>query len=327
MIPAIVNAVLIPPALALAVSAAAIALLVRTRAGTLALDLPNQRSLHLVPTPRLGGIGIIAGVAAAWLYAGFELSTPFILALVLLIGISLLDDLHGVAVQWRFIVHLAGAALGISAAMHAQEPWLLVLAVVATTWMINLYNFMDGSDGLAGGMAAIGFGAYGLAALIAGDFSFATVNLSIAASALGFLLFNFPPARVFMGDAGAIPLGFLAAFLDITGTLRHDWQAWFGVVVFSPFIIDASVTLCRRLMRRAKVWQAHKEHYYQRLVESGWGHRKTALAEYALMLVCGGAAIAGTRLEASAQAALIACVGLGYAALIIALERKLPRHA
>lgn len=324
MIPALVNAVLVPPALALAVSAATIALLVRSRAGTLALDLPNQRSLHVVPTPRLGGIGIIAGVTAAWLYAGFAISTPFIVTLVLLIGISLLDDLHGVAVQWRFIVHLASAALGVSAVLHAQEPWLLLVAIVATAWMINLYNFMDGSDGLAGGMAVIGFGAYGLGALIAGDFSFAAVNLSVAAAALGFVLFNFPPARIFMGDAGAIPLGFLAATMNIAGAVRGDWPAWLGVVVFSPFIVDASVTLFKRMMRRARIWQAHREHYYQRLVQSGWGHRKTALAEFGLMLGCGGVAMVGTRLDAGGQTALVAIVGLLYAALIYALERTLP---
>jgi UDP-N-acetylmuramyl pentapeptide phosphotransferase/UDP-N-acetylglucosamine-1-phosphate transferase len=324
---AIVNALLIPPALALAISASTIVLLMHSRASTLALDFPNPRSLHLVPMPRLGGIGIIAGVAGAWLYAGFETSLSLILTLVLLIAISLLDDIFGVAVQWRFLVHLAGASLGISAVLHVHQPWLLLLAAIATAWMINLFNFMDGSDGLAGGMAVIGFGAYGLAALAAGDFSFAAINLSIAASALGFLMFNFPPARVFMGDAGAIPLGFLAAIMNISGAERSDWPAWLGLVVFSPFIVDASVTLCRRLSKRAKVWQAHKEHYYQRLVQSGWGHRKTALAEYALMLICGVAAVAGTRLEAPAQAGLVAGFGLGYAALIYALERTLPRLA
>ncbi len=318
---------LVPPALALAVSSAIIAVLIRTRAASLALDLPNQRSLHVTPTPRLGGVGIIAGIAAGWLYAGFVTQPQLIVTLLLLITISLLDDLRGVAVKWRLLVHLASASLGVVTLLHAQPPWLIVVTILATTWMINLYNFMDGSDGLAGGMAVIGFGTYGLAALIAGDFSFAAVNLTIAASALGFVLFNFPPARVFMGDAGAIPLGFLAAVMDIVGTLRGDWPAWFGLIVFSPFVVDATVTLFRRLMRRARVWQAHREHYYQRLVQCGWGHRKTALAEYALMVFCGGIAIAGTRLDAAAQTSLVAGTGLAYAALIIALERSLARNA
>src|SRR5262249_53435950 len=154
--------------------------------------------------------------------------------------------------------------------------WAVLAAGVATAWMINLYNFMDGSDGLAGGMAAIGFGCYGIAALAGGDYLCATINLVVAASALGFLCFNFSPARLFMGDVGSVSLGFLAAVLDVVGWLRGDWPVWFGIVVFSPFIVDATVTLFKRALRGARVWEAHREHYYQRLVQSGWGHRKTA---------------------------------------------------
>ena len=324
LIPAIVNTLLVPPALALAVSIATVAVLMGTRAATFALDRPNQRSLHVTPTPRLGGIGIIAGAVAGWLYSGFAVGAGVVVALLVLIGISLADDVYGVAVHWRFIAYLTGAAIGVAAILTAGEAWQIVLAVLATAWMINLYNFMDGSDGRAGGMATIGFGTYGIGALVAGDFSFAAVNLSIAAAALGFLLFNFPPARIFMGDAGAIPLGFLAAIMNIAGAQRGDWPVWLGVVVFSPFIVDASVTLVARARRRARVWQAHKEHYYQRLVQNGWGHRRTALAEYALMTACAAAALAGMQLGSAAQAALLAGVGLAYAALVYALERNLP---
>jgi UDP-N-acetylmuramyl pentapeptide phosphotransferase/UDP-N-acetylglucosamine-1-phosphate transferase len=97
------------------------------------------------------------------------------------------------------------------------------------------------------------------------------------------LLFNFDPARIFMGDVGSIPLGFLAASLGLVGIQREVWPLWFPVLVFAPFIVDATVTLLRRAWRREKIWQAHREHYYQRLVQSGWSHRKLALHEYALM--------------------------------------------
>ena len=93
-----------------------------------------------------------------------------------------------------------------------------------------------------------------------------------------------PPAKIFMGDAGSIPFGFLAATLDIHGALAGLWSWWFGLLVFSPFIVDATVTLIRRLARRERIWIAHREHYYQRLILSGWSHRKTVCSYYLLML-------------------------------------------
>jgi UDP-N-acetylmuramyl pentapeptide phosphotransferase/UDP-N-acetylglucosamine-1-phosphate transferase len=321
LIPAFVNDIVMPPLIALIVSGALVAFLIRSRMASLALDHPNKRSLHSAPTPRLGGIGIIGGVAAAWLYAMPNFDMRLLIAIALLTGVSLIDDLRGVGVAVRMLIHLASAALAITAMLPGGEWWGITFAVIATTWMINLYNFMDGMDGLAGGMTVIGFGGYGVAALAGGDFSFAAINLSIAMAALGFLLFNFPPARVFMGDVGAIPLGLLAAIFNLAGWQRGIWPWWLGIVIFSPFIVDASLTLCKRLLRREKVWQAHREHYYQRLVKHGWGHRKTALAEYALMLSCNLVAIGGMQLEHSLQLALLGSVALTYAILAVVLER------
>jgi UDP-N-acetylmuramyl pentapeptide phosphotransferase/UDP-N-acetylglucosamine-1-phosphate transferase len=327
LIGALLNALLVPPLVALLVSAAVIALLARTRAASLVLDHPNQRSLHAQPTLRVGGIGILAGIAVGWSLLSLPFDARLLAALATLAAISLLDDLWSVPVVWRLAVHLAAAALAMTALLQpAYGLWAVVLAALFATWMINLYNFMDGSDGLAGGMAVIGFGIYGVAALIGGDYLFAAVNAVVAGAALGFLWFNFPPARVFMGDAGAIPLGYLAAVLDVMGWLRGDWPLWFGAVVFSPFIVDASVTLCKRAARGARVWQAHREHYFQRLVQAGWGHRKTALAEYALMAACGAASLATARYEAL-QVPLGVAVLLVYVVLIFALERAVPRHA
>jgi UDP-N-acetylmuramyl pentapeptide phosphotransferase/UDP-N-acetylglucosamine-1-phosphate transferase len=314
----------IPPLIAMAISVTVIAVLLRSRAAALALDHPNARSLHATPTPRLGGVGIIAGIGAAWGYASSSINAVVLVALGLLVAISLLDDLKNIGAGWRMAAHLASAALASATVLQGQAPGLIALSAVAIAWMINLYNFMDGSDGLAGGMAVIGFGTYGIAAYLAGDISFAVANFAVAASALGFLLFNFPPARIFMGDVGAIPLGGLAAIFNLMGWLRGDWPVWFGIIVFSPFIVDASCTLIKRIARRAKVWQAHREHYYQRLIQHGWGHRKTALAEYTLMLACAGAALVSAKAEFVVQVCVVSAIALAYVAVIYALERALP---
>jgi len=261
------------------------------RRGRLPMDHPNERSLHVTPTPRIGGLGILAGVgvAAGWL-AGAELLQPVLLAAFALAAVSVLDDVRGLPVALRFLAHLVAAvacllALGLSG-------WALLAGTLAVVWMTNLYNFMDGSDGLAGGMAAIGFGGMALAAWLGDALGLAALCAAIAAAALAFLRFNFPPARVFMGDAGSIPLGFMAATLGIVGAMQHVWPWLFPLLMFSPFIVDASVTLIRRALRGEKVWRAHRSHYYQRVLLLGASHRQLALAAYALMLGAAALAIA-----------------------------------
>jgi UDP-N-acetylmuramyl pentapeptide phosphotransferase/UDP-N-acetylglucosamine-1-phosphate transferase len=202
----------------------------------------------------------------------------------------------------------------------------LMLLALALGWMTNLYNFMDGADGLAGGMALIGFGVYALAAVLGGDPTFAQLNLCIAAAAAGFLLFNFPPARVFMGDAGSIPLGFLAGAFGLQGWSQGLWPLWFPLVVFGPFVADASVTLVRRALRGERVWQAHRSHYYQRLILLGWSHRRTALAEYALMVGGGLTALLVARQAAGVQ--MLALIGLACVYLLGAwmVDTRWRRH-
>jgi len=296
--------------------------LLRSRLSFIALDRPNPRSLHEAPIPRTGGLGLHAGVLLALGIISPRLPTPLWIAFAVLLLVSFFDDLRGIPALWRFILHVAVSVL-FSAAILAGEYGILTVAVaaLAIAWMANLYNFMDGSDGLAGGMALIGFSFYGAAAWFAGSTEFALVNFSIAAAAAAFLVFNFHPARIFLGDAGSVPLGFLAGSLGLIGWLQRDWTWWFPVLVFSPFIVDASVTLARRLLRREKVWQAHRDHYYQRLVQLGWGHRKTALAEYVLMLVCGVLALAMLAAPAPMQAGLLAAAAAGYLAMLAAIER------
>lgn len=276
------------PFLAFFVSASLLAWLLRSgRAHRWALDQPNHRSLHTAPTPRVGGLGIVAGILLTTILLGQGLLAGLLL---LLAAVSWFDDRGHVLILVRLGTQFL--AIIIWVVVQVPEGWLLaVAAVFALVWMANLYNFMDGSDGLAGGMAVFGFGAYGLAAWLTGDGALTLLASSVVAAALGFLCLNFPPARVFMGDAGSVPLGFLAGAIGLTGWLQYAWPVWFPLLAFSPFVVDASATLMKRVLRRERFWQAHRDHYYQRLVRMGWSHRRLALVEYALMGACGGSAL------------------------------------
>lgn len=252
------------------------------RRHVLPMDHPNARSLHATPTPRIGGLGIMAGVTVAGLWLGNAALLPILLAAMALAGLSLADDVRGLPVYVRFLAHFVAAvvcllALGLSG-------WSLLAATLAVVWMTNLFNFMDGADGLAGGMAIIGFGALALAAWLGDAPGLAAFCAALAATALAFLRFNFPPARLFMGDAGSIPLGFMAATLGILGARQGVWPWLFPLIVFSPFIVDATATLAQRAWRGEKVWRAHRSHYYQRVVLLGASHGQLALAAWVLML-------------------------------------------
>jgi len=195
------------------------------------------------------------------------------------------------------------------------------MLLIAMVWMVNLYNFMDGSDGLAGGMAIFGFSAYGIAAYYGLDIRLAMMNAIIVFASLAFLLFNFNPARIFMGDSGSIPLGFLAAALGLVGYQRGLWPYWFPIIVFSPFIVDATLTLLKRLLHGEKIWHAHRSHYYQRLVQMGLGHRKTAIFEYCLMAFMAASAILGLYHSAIVTALFVCWIAI-YGLIIWIINHK-----
>jgi UDP-N-acetylmuramyl pentapeptide phosphotransferase/UDP-N-acetylglucosamine-1-phosphate transferase len=288
----------------------------------LAIDEPNARSLHVVPTPRVGGLVLVPAALAGWLAA-----SPALLPLAMLAGglslLSYVDDRHDLPVVLRFGAHLAAAAIAASLLLPAAPWWWVALAMLAIGWLTNLYNFMDGADGLAGGMAVAGFGACAAAAFLAGVPSLAVPALMIAAAAAGFLIVNFPPAKVFMGDAGSIPLGFLAGALGLAGIAQAVWPWWFPLLAFAPFVVDATVTLIRRGLRGEKVWRAHREHAYQKLVRSGWSHRRLLAAEWTLMAA--GAVAAVALRETAATGLLLACVAIVYAVLLAAVEIRWRR--
>jgi UDP-GlcNAc:undecaprenyl-phosphate GlcNAc-1-phosphate transferase len=295
-------------------------ILLSSKVGREIQDVPNERSLHDAPIPRIGGVGLMAGVFCGWALIFKSLAWWVVLPVIILFVVSLLDDVHGLPVRRRLLAHFAAAAmLVIGCGVLWQNALLALLVLLYAVWMTNLYNFMDGSDGLAGGMAFFGFSMYGVAALMHGDDAQAMLNFSVGAAALGFLYYNVHPARVFLGDAGSIPLGFLSAAMGVRGWQSGLWPAWFPLLVFSPFIMDASVTLLKRALCGKKIWQAHREHYYQRLIQLGHGHRNTALLEYLLMFASGASAVWAMRQPQLPWLLFLAWGGI-YAALMLALD-------
>ncbi|MGQ0545791.1 MAG: glycosyl transferase [Betaproteobacteria bacterium] len=305
-------------------AAFAAARLLVSRFGAFALDRPNERSLHARPVPRTGGIAVLLGAGVSLGFGATALWLPLALALALA-AISLADDMRGVPTGVRLAAHLAAAGLVCWYYLSPMHPLQLALLVVAAAWLINVYNFMDGSDGLAGGMSVIGFGAYAVAAQLGGHAALAAASTALAAAAAAFLLHNFNPARIFLGDVGSIPLGFLAGALGVVGWRDDLWPLWFPVLVFAPFLGDATLTLLKRLVRGERVWRPHKEHYYQRMVRMGLGHRRTAWIGYATMALCAAAALLGRREPPVVQAAAFAAAAAVLALLAVWVDVRWAR--
>jgi UDP-N-acetylmuramyl pentapeptide phosphotransferase/UDP-N-acetylglucosamine-1-phosphate transferase len=333
------------PLCAAGLAAAAARWLSRRPRGTGAfLDHPNERSLHSVAVPRSGGLAVLAGIMAALALVWSGGFAPAVLAWITVAAVpvaavSLLDDLGEVSRRLRFVVHLgaglilaAGGLVWRSAGLPGMDwvfpvPLAWLLTVFYVVWMINLYNFMDGMDGFAGGMALFGFGALAALGWVGGDPAFALVAACTAAAAAGFLTSNFPPARLFLGDVGSSVLGLLAAALSLWGANRGLFAPWVAWLAFSPFIVDATWTLARRLLRGERVWEAHREHHYQRLVLAGWGHRKTVLRAYVVMAAAAACAVAAPRLSETDQWLLILAWAVIYVLIHVRVrlaERRLP---
>ena len=312
---------LIVAAMAAALSSGVIVLLLMRLRVT--LDTPNDRSLHDSPTPRSGGLGILAGtLLGAMISIGVK--EPAIWIALGLALLSFADDRINLPVAFRLAGHLVAAAV-FTVLLGSGMPILLwPVLVLGLCWMTNLYNFMDGADGLAGGMTLIGFAAYGITAGLQGHVEIGVLSMCVASAAAGFLVFNFPPARIFMGDVGSIPIGFLAGSIGLLGWREGAWPLIFPLIVFAPFIVDATVTLTKRSIRRERVWNAHREHYYQRLILGGWSHRRAAIAEYLLMIVCAVAGLLATFVDFVAQVSIVAILMLVLIVLTAMIDRRWP---
>ncbi len=249
------------------------------------LDVPNARSSHTRPTPRVGGVGLVAGVAAGQAAASALGSPTLEHAVVLasgaliLVAISVVDDLRSLPALVRLAAQtgIAGVVVWQAApAAGAGGQWPIWIALLTGGWivgLVNAYNFMDGIDGIAGGQAIVAAAAWSAVGVATGDAAVAVAALTIGAGCAAFLVFNAPPATVFMGDGGSAFLGFVFAVLPLGGS-RPFWSIAAAACFVWPFLFDTAVTLLRRLGRGENVLQAHRSHLYQRLTSTGLSHAR-----------------------------------------------------
>ena len=245
------------------------------------LDHPNERSSHKIPTPRGGGWGIMLALLPAmaligWIVGSFDRVLPAFAGAVGLMAISWMDDRRSLPPLLRFGAQIAAVAIGLTA-LTSESPvfqgwlpfWLdRVAAAVCWLWFVNLFNFMDGIDGIAGAEAVAVAAGYALVAAVAGAGNpLEQLALVVAAATAGYLYWNWHPARVFMGDTGSIALGFLLGWLMIDLACRGLWAA--AGILPLYFIADATLTLLKRLARGERLWQPHRQHAYQRAVLGG----------------------------------------------------------
>lgn len=302
-------------ALAASLAATLAALMALRRFGV--LDRPNERSSHRRPVPRGGGIGfvlVIVVALAVLVAAGDAAATAAVIGGLLLVGaISFADDLF--RLPWMVRLAVQAAAIGVALTALPTEPILAaglpvildrLLIGLAWLWFLNLFNFMDGIDGLAASEAAlIGIGVVLLAAIAPDAGLAATEAAVIAGAALGFLAFNWPPAKLFMGDVGSASLGFILGWLLIDLAAKGYVAA--ALILPMVFVIDATTTVIARAIRRRPLWLAHRDHAYQAAVDRGLSHRAVVgLVVLADVAPIGLAAMA----DASPVLAVIAAAGL-----------------
>jgi UDP-N-acetylmuramyl pentapeptide phosphotransferase/UDP-N-acetylglucosamine-1-phosphate transferase len=241
----------------------------------------NERSSHTIPTPRGGGYAFVMVTSIfslIWLHIGTASTHQTFLVTLTLCSLFIaylgwLDDKHTISAKLRLICHILAAALCTITLPSLLEDILPLwaektLIILAWVWFINLYNFMDGIDGLAAIQAA--FIAYILSVMMP---EIAPILLVLMGSVLGILRFNWAPARVFMGDVGSTYLGFiLAGFMFYSLTLNFEGGFWSSIIISILFTLDATFTLIKRILKGKAPWQAHKEHFYQRAVLIGMSH-------------------------------------------------------
>ncbi|MCX6570945.1 MAG: glycosyltransferase family 4 protein [Candidatus Aminicenantes bacterium] len=269
------------------------------------LDIPNARSSHTQPTPRGGGLGIVIGVfiGAGSLFIFRILSMPFREIAAISLGggivalVGWLDDIHRLPYSIRLVVQGISSAIILVAIGYFHTitvPFVgdihlysigIPFALVWIVGLTNAYNFMDGIDGIAGGQALIAGLGWVIIGFMSGQSFVGLIGLLLAASSLGFLFHNWPPARIFMGDVGSAFIGFTLAVLPIIGGQRDPRFMIAGILLVWPFVFDTSFTLARRMIRKENIFEAHRSHIYQRLVIAGYNHRFVTLIYMGLALI------------------------------------------
>jgi Fuc2NAc and GlcNAc transferase len=276
------------------------------------LDVPNARSSHVVPTPRGGGvafgfIALLGFAAAAILGVAEPRATLGLTTGAFAVGlVGWIDDRIQLPPMFRLACHFAASmwgvfclgglpALDMGFAHVNLGAWGGLIAVLTIVWSINLYNFMDGIDGLAGAEAlTVGAGATVLL-FLAGNAGLAVLALVLCSGVAGFLAWNWPPARIFMGDVGSGFTGYVVAFLAIASENSHAVPLLTWVLLLAVFVTDATITLGRRLLNGERVHVAHRKHAYQRLVRAGWSHGRVTLNTVAINALLAGAALLTAR--------------------------------
>lgn len=265
------------------------------------IDVPNHRSLHDQPKPRTGGLAILVAITLGLVTFKSDISNElfsFFPYILLLAGMAVLDDIYSISAFKRLFLQVIVASLVIYNGLSINTLVLFhyeipinpiigaILSILFIVWLVNLYNFMDGMDGFSAGMAIFGFGTFAILAFLKGEDGFAFANLVIVVAVLGFLIFNLPPSKIFMGDVGSTVIGMFVALFTLWADYRDIFPVYLSVIIFTPFMLDSTVTLIKRALRREKLMEAHCTHYYQRLVLSGLGHKKTLVIEYTWMGLC-----------------------------------------
>ena len=293
------------------------------------LDYPNERSSHYAPTPRGGGIAVTGSILLAWIAlhkVGLVASSliSIVLGTSLLALVSWIDDWRGLSPGMRLVAQGAAVTIGmlvLPGAPSALATWLgptlfFVAAGLVWVWWINLFNFMDGIDGLAVSEAAAICGGLLLFAIVGegADPAAALLAAGIIGAAIGFLVWNWSPARIFLGDVGSVPLGYLSGFLLLELATRGRWKI--ALILPLYFFADATITLFRRLLAGERFWEPHRQHFYQQAVRSGLAHAavvKRVIAANLLLIGCGWVAENG-----GAVISLVAAIVI-VAALLVAL--------
>jgi Fuc2NAc and GlcNAc transferase len=255
---------------------------------------PGERQSHQRATPTGGGLGLIAAIVMTTLGLQLLLPLPGFWWQNMLPGILLLtiigwrDDRFSVSAVVRLAVQLIVSLWMIGfgwSGFSINHMGLLVIAVVATVWMMNLYNFMDGSNGMAGFQGVFAGLLMALLFQAGGHQAMALIALVVAAACAGFLPLNFPQARVFMGDVASVPLGFIFASFIIYGIAVDALSLPVSILIMSVFIVDATLTLLKRVFRKEQWYTAHAQHVYQRLIVHGWSHWRVLVVYQAINVV------------------------------------------
>lgn len=258
------------------------------------LALPGERQSHQHATPTGGGLGLVFAIILTTLSLELIISLPFFWWQKMLPGVLLLaivgwrDDKLPVSPLLRLLIQFAVSIWLIGFGwweFPLKEMFLSTCAIVAMIWLMNVYNFMDGSNGMAGFQGVFAGMTMAVFFQIGGEYSMALVALAVAAACAGFLPLNFPSARVFMGDVSSVPLGFIFASFAIYGIQTGSISLPLSILIMSVFFVDATLTLLSRAFQGERWYTAHARHVYQRLIAHGWSHQRVLVVYQAINMV------------------------------------------